>query len=284
MSAGLERHYARLLRLYPADYRRARGTELLETLLASAEDGRRRPAGREVAALVLGALRVRAGRERRQSVRHSWLAAVRAAALMLLVYGTATTAVRMALGLPKVLTLVVAVLLGLFAVIAALGNYYRSAAAIAAAAFLVSVTTSGPNFGDFWQFPLAVVLLLALPRRRPLPVAGLLRYVPALPLLLIAADNGLGQAFPQVAGILQRGVLVALCAGALLWLAVDERVAMALGLLLLNDLLIQLGWTLLDGSAVQSWPAAVSSMAVAAFGPAVLLLTSATAARHQANL
>jgi hypothetical protein len=275
---NLEKHYGRLLRLYPAEYRRARGAEILETLLESAEDGRRRPAAREVSALVLGALRVRAG-----SRQHRWPAAARAAALMLLVYGTANTAVQVALFRPP-LPSWVALILGLFAVVAGLRDHYRSAAAVATAAFLIAVTVSGPTVTDFWQFPLAVVLLLALPRRRPLPVAGLLRYAPALPLLLVAADNGLGQAFPDVAGILQRGAVAALCAGALLWLAVDERVAMALGLLLLNGLLIQVAWTLFDGHAVQSWPAAVSSIAVAAFGPAVLLLTSATTARHQATL
>ena len=84
-SAGrnaLERRYARLLLLYPAGYRRSRGTELLATLLESTPDGRSRPALREVGPLVLGALRAHAGR--RHNLRLTWLATVHAAVVMLL--------------------------------------------------------------------------------------------------------------------------------------------------------------------------------------------------------
>jgi hypothetical protein len=62
---GLERGYRRLLRAYPAWYRRERGGEILDTLLAAAPRGRTWPSLRDCGALVLGGLRVRAGQDRR---------------------------------------------------------------------------------------------------------------------------------------------------------------------------------------------------------------------------
>lgn len=62
---GPERGYRRLLRAYPAWYRRERGEEILDTLLAAAPRGRTRPSLRDSRALILGGLRVRAGQDRR---------------------------------------------------------------------------------------------------------------------------------------------------------------------------------------------------------------------------
>jgi hypothetical protein len=62
---GPERGYRSLLRAYPAWYRRERGDEMLDTLLATTPDGRTWPAPRDAAALILGGLRVRAGLDRR---------------------------------------------------------------------------------------------------------------------------------------------------------------------------------------------------------------------------
>ncbi|MBY8874001.1 hypothetical protein K7640_19420 [Micromonospora sp. PLK6-60] len=82
----LERRYRWLLRAYPRAYRRYRADEMLETLLATA-DQRRRPDLREAAALVVGGLRARTGVDRlgsRSALGHS---ALRLSALPLLVYG-----------------------------------------------------------------------------------------------------------------------------------------------------------------------------------------------------
>jgi hypothetical protein len=56
---GLERRYRRLLRAYPAWYRRERSEEMLGTLLEDGPPGRRWPPFRNVRALVIGGLRVR---------------------------------------------------------------------------------------------------------------------------------------------------------------------------------------------------------------------------------
>jgi hypothetical protein len=63
---GPQHRYRRLLRAYPAWYRRERGPEILDTLLAAA-GGRAWPSRRDAAALILGGLRVRAGQHRRLS-------------------------------------------------------------------------------------------------------------------------------------------------------------------------------------------------------------------------
>jgi hypothetical protein len=55
---GLERRYARWTTLfYPADYRRERGSELVDTYLSLAAPGRKRPSARDVADLAAGGLR-----------------------------------------------------------------------------------------------------------------------------------------------------------------------------------------------------------------------------------
>jgi len=296
VSADLERRYTRLLHLYPAAYRRARGAELLETLLESAEQGRTRPAAREVAALVLGALRAYAGRDRRQSTRLSWLVAFRAAALMLLVYDLAERAVAVAFdasyGGPSIWTpfalalTLVALTLGACAVGAVLRGRYGIAVATATAAFVatlvVTLSTGDVVFGGLWGFPLAIALLVPLLRHRPPPAAGLVRYAPVLPLLLVLVDQGASAVLPGIAGILQRGAVLALCAGSLLWLAVDERLAMAVGLLVLNTMLIQTAF--LVGGGVRSPAGAAVAMAITGFAPVVLLLASATTARRRARI
>jgi hypothetical protein len=62
---GPERGYRRLLRAYPVWYRRERGEEMLDTLLAALPHGRTWPSLRDSGALILGGLRVRAGQNRR---------------------------------------------------------------------------------------------------------------------------------------------------------------------------------------------------------------------------
>ncbi|MEV6304732.1 hypothetical protein AB0M02_35345 [Actinoplanes sp. NPDC051861] len=298
MSASLERRWARLLRLYPAEFRRARGAEVLDTLLASAEDGRMRPARREVAAFVLGALRAHAGRSRRPAARDSWLTACWIAALMLLVSGVADNALSFGVDLAvrgpdewpawPAAPALAALTLGLAAIWMVLRRWHLAGALVATAAVAMSVVVSPPSamwpgLGAVWRFPLAVVLLgiVVLARRPPAAPAGLLRYLPLLPVSLVLTDLLFGQVFTQVTGILTRGLSVAVLAGALFWLLVDERVAMAVGLFLLNGLLVQA--VFLGGEGLG--PADVALLlGLSALGPAVLLSASATAARRQARV
>ncbi|MEU7993835.1 hypothetical protein AB0B83_00645 [Micromonospora sp. NPDC049060] len=57
----LEKRYRMLLRAYPADYRRERADELIDTLIGDESTTRRWPSVREAASLIRGALRVHGG-------------------------------------------------------------------------------------------------------------------------------------------------------------------------------------------------------------------------------
>jgi hypothetical protein len=299
MTEILERRYARLLRLYPADYRRARGAELLETLGESAEPGRTRPSVREATALVVGALRVRAGQDRLRSLGHTWLAALRVAALTLLVHDMAGGAARAVRGLAQeeftfgILSLLdpgsidlVATVLSACAVVAVTRGRYGSAMVAAGAGFLMvqleSFPMKGPSSGLFWQVPLAILFLLPLLRRPPVVVSGLLKYLPLVPLLLVALELTAAAVGPSFAPV-QIGVLVVISAVGLVWLAVDERVAMALGLLLMNGLLLQVAFVV-ETRAAQLPAQMIAAVTLAAVAPAVLLGFGVTAARRQARL
>ncbi len=61
----LERRCKLLLTAYPAEYRRARGEEILGTLLEATPPGRGWPQARDVRALIIGGLRARAMANRR---------------------------------------------------------------------------------------------------------------------------------------------------------------------------------------------------------------------------
>ncbi|GAA2680875.1 hypothetical protein [Actinoplanes palleronii] len=279
MTAPLELTYGRLLRLYPADFRRERGAEVLDTLLEMADDsGRSRPAPREVLALVVSALRMRAGRPPGATTRQSWLTAIRVGALLLIVHGVAGVLVDRAfngqywiLWSPWLVTQAGPVL-GLIALVLVARRWHLAAAVVLLPA----------GFAGVWDFFGAAVLLGFLVGRRPLPAKGLLRYAPIVPLLLALGDQLLGSAFPEVSGILRFGLLMALVVAGLIWLVVDERVALALGLLYLNSLLVELGYAMSWG--VQSYSALALGLSITALPPALLLGLGTETARRQSRL
>ncbi|WP_433126109.1 hypothetical protein ACQPWW_25810 [Micromonospora sp. CA-240977] len=85
----LERRYLRLLLAYPADYRRARGAEIVGTYLDLAEPGRRWPSPADAADLLRGGARQRL----RAAGIASLLPGVRLAALLSLVTASALAGV-----------------------------------------------------------------------------------------------------------------------------------------------------------------------------------------------
>lgn len=83
---SLKAHYQRLLLAYPSEYRRHRGEEMLETLLATAEPEQSRPKAREACSLLLEGLRTRAGSGGRLLTRSGcWLGGLYLAVVLLLV-------------------------------------------------------------------------------------------------------------------------------------------------------------------------------------------------------
>jgi hypothetical protein len=277
-----------LLYLYPAEYRRSRGPELLATLDEAAAD--RRP---EFFGLVLGALRAHAD----HTHRGSWLTAIRVAALTVLVSAIVSAPLYMGAFLgdaPRTdwemfepdLPGMAAMPFGLVAALAVLREWYRSAAVAAAAAFVVAVTVlslkDGPVQGAYLWYPVAAVLLLPLFSADPRPARGVLRYVPLLPLLYVLIDQrGLEQV---VVG--EQGIAILLCIGVTPWASVDERVATAVGLYLLGQGLVRtLAPVLWAAHAGHDIPHVyVQSMVILAMPPALLLTVSAFAVRRRRSL
>jgi hypothetical protein len=92
----LERRCRRLLRSYPRWYRRQRGEEMLATLLEASQPGQRWPSARDVRALIIGGLRVRATQDQRLTTAANLrLAAQLGAALtlLLLIAGNLTSVI-----------------------------------------------------------------------------------------------------------------------------------------------------------------------------------------------
>lgn len=272
----IERRYARLIRLYPAAHRATRGPEMLDALLQSPFSLR------EVRALLLGALRAHAARQD-VSPRQDLLTAFRTAAMMLLAAGVVSRAVyvvRPFLSSAETAGNLAVAALGLAALACALrGRYLLSAlgalVTLVASAFwpVLDIALWG-----LWGYPLAILLLIPLRWFRPGRASGVLKYLPLLPVVLVLGDLLYSEVFPAVSGILRGGVYVGVVMAALLWLAVDERVSMAVGLYFLDTLFVGLvyladGWT--------SVSALVLRLVVIGVPPVVLLAAAAGRNRYQ---
>ena len=272
----LERRYARLLRLYPPAYRRARGAEMLAVLMDAAPPDRRRPQWREVRGLILGALRVRAGAQGRRTAGQSWRVSLRTAALILLIQAAGDAlwqmfhpgAERLAIAQVAVRLTVAAVCV--LAIGAVLRGAHLVATVVTAGAFVVQMATpqlllhvAGPSFpylSPSWQLPLVVVLLIPLVGRGRVVAPKALNLLLLVPVVSVAL-NAYGTLTRDPAFQTgSRAVWQILAVAAILWSVVDERVAMAVGLALLHvvvdralfDLTPLLGnwstwrWTLID--------------------------------------
>lgn len=292
MSSNPERRYARLLRLYPKAYRDRHGAEMLATLAEA-----NHPAGRETAALLVGALRAHAGLARLTSPGSLWVSALRLAALLLVAHATAQAAARAGrivfseLLMGRGLTLLSdlghlgAAACGTLALLTLAAGRYPTGMTLTAGTFActlwglswypsISITLVD---GAFWQLPLAFLLTVPLLRRRPptsaRPVAWLLAVPIALLVLPTAFDASLRwQPYP----LLALGVI------ALLWAMIDARVAIAASALFAVQALTLLdyyapGWA--DGRT-ETLPSLVTYAASAV----ILAATGATLTRRQARL
>jgi hypothetical protein len=253
MSERLERRYRRLLLAYPAAYRRARGDELLDTLMELSRPGQRRPSVRETAALLLGGVRVRAGADRLRSAADVWLDGARVALVLIMavevilalrtielawsdrvVGEPASVAKVSALAVPAAKLL----LAGAAAVALVRGRYLRSLV-LALLAPVPSLALVFAVYEDnavvvataLWWLPV-IGLMVPLLRRRP--PARPWRWQLAMPLLIVAA----ALIMPRFDLYLTMLVVLVLgLAACLAWAAmVDPRPAIGLGLLILTSL------------------------------------------------
>ena len=249
--SDLERRYTRLLRLYPAAYRRARGAEMLAVLMDSTPPNRHRPPWREVGGLIVGALQVRAGAQGHRTIGHSWRVALRTAALILLIQaagdalwqimfnpdGQSLSPVRAAVNLTIAAVCVLAI-------VAVVRGVYLVAAIVTAGAFVLQAAapaivlhfSSGfiRYLSPSWHLAFTVVLLLPLVGRGTVvaPKAlNLMLLVPVVSVVLNAYGTLTGDPSFQTGS---RAVWQTLAVAAILWSIVDERVAMTLGLAFFN--------------------------------------------------
>ncbi|MFI5889773.1 hypothetical protein ACIA5D_06590 [Actinoplanes sp. NPDC051513] len=254
MSPDLEQWYADLLRLYPKAYREERAGEMLATVVEA-----ERPVVRETAALILGALRARAGLAGLTSPGQWWLSALRLTVLVLVAHATALAGAKAGrivfsdllqgrgLALPSDLGHVGAFVTGGLALLAFAAARYLSGILLAAATFVLTLWALSwyPTFmftlvdGEFWPLPLAMLLAVPLllwpPRPAARPVWWLLAVPVALLVLPTAFDASLGW---------QPYALLALGVVALLWTVVDARVAIAAGGLFVVQVLTLISfWT-----------------------------------------
>ena len=247
----LERRYLRLLHLYPAAYRRARGAEMLAVLMDSAPPDRRRPQWREVRGLIIGALRVRAGAQGRRTAGQSWRVSLRTAALILLIQAAGDALWQMmfnpdgeSLPIARVAVSLTTAAVCVLAVVAVLRGAYLVAAVLTAGAFVLQmvgpqiVLHFSPPFITYlapsWQLPFVVLLLIPLIGRGTVVAPKALNLTLLVPVVSVAlnAYGTLTQDPSFQTG--SRTVWQTLAVAAIVWSVVDERVAMTLGLAFFN--------------------------------------------------
>jgi hypothetical protein len=276
-----------LLHAYPAWYRRQRGEEMLGTLMEASPAGRRWPLPRDIRAMLIGGLRVRAGQHRRLStpanLRLAGLLGVALALLWLIgnnlgtaimfwthVYPAATPA---GLGYQAA-----ASLLALAAVLAAWFAPWPVVAAPAVAGAALWVY-SGDRVMASQPAGLLILLVILTAGRERIPrswlgLAGLLFAVTVLAQATAAPRLYFLFAALSFAPWVVLGVVI-------LWAAVDARPAVAMAIYLASNYLI---FTLIGYAGYGAAPAAAWEWYLPAVGVAVLGSCALWRLRRQAVL
>ena len=235
---GPERGYRRLLRAYPAWYRRERGEEIVDTLLAAAPAGRARPSLRDARALVLGGLRVRAGQDRRLTTAANLRLAV-LFGVVLWLSGRASFELSFACQgwlhwVPPGQHFAYQAACGLV-VLAAAGSAWLAPRPVAAAISLIAAAACAwPWQGLWWLLGqpamLVALALLALGRERmPRSWLWLFGVVIVGQILTLLIEFGPGPSSYLISQLLNNLPLV-LVAAVVLWAVVDARPAIAVGI------------------------------------------------------
>ncbi len=234
---GLERAYRWLLYAYPAWYRRERGDEMLDTLLAAAPHGRTWLSLRDSAALILGGLRVRAGQNRRLTTATNLRLAV--------LFGVALwLSERMSsdLGFAALMWLhsVPAghsgyLLFSGLAILAAAGAAWLTPRPVAVAVALAAAAVCAYSSQSPWWLlgepaMLVALALLALGKERmPRSWLWLFGIVIAGQILTLLIEFGLGSPSYLTSQLLNNLPLM-LVGAVMLWAVVDARPAIAVGI------------------------------------------------------
>lgn len=298
----LERRYRRLLRLYPTAYQQTRGAEMLAVLMDSAPPGRRRPQWREAQALLLGALRARAGAHERRTAGQSWRVALSAAATMLLVQyaGDALWKTMYSpdgLGIPTALiaaNLAIAAACVL-AIVAVARGWYLAAVVLAAGTFAFETVApqvvahfSTPPYAIMGLpqggLPLAVVLLIPLVGRGTVVVPKRFSRMLLIPVASVALDAYGTLARDPFFQTGSRAVWQAFAVAAILWSFIDERVAMTFGLAFLGVVVNRAVADPLTLGDFSQWRWTLTDMGVLAILPVLDIAFGATVAVRRTRI
>jgi hypothetical protein len=227
---------------------------MLATLLDSVEPGRDRPPRREVVALVIGGLRARLGTAAALSVGHARPAALRVAALALVCHAVAQAVAYAGQIVSELLVghkLVsvsdvghpMAVLTGVAAILLLARGSYRVGMGLVASTFVLEQWALSWQtlpmrlvVGDFWQLPLAFVVILPLALHGG-PVSDRpLRWLLGVPAALVLLPTQFGATLHVQPFALGAVVLVGLALS-----FVDARAAVAIAVVLIAPILALLG-------------------------------------------
>ncbi|MFI8802607.1 hypothetical protein [Micromonospora chalcea] len=293
----LEKRYRMLLRAYPADYRRERADELIDTLIGDEPTTRRWPSAREAASLVRGGLRVYGGGAAPRPTAVLFWQGIHLGALAVLALGVLiglddiVEAFQFG-GLSDPLTVLrnqgIHEIVLIAALVALVAGRARTAAVLAVTAAVVPTVISQYLFLNGlpqWWAPVVAAPLIVLGLRRPADVppapranavlvtAGLLalHLIPAGGLRMADAGPRIVVAVMVVAGI-----------AAFLWVATaDQRLLIAVVPTLLLGTLHQLDNSGLTGELLRR-PDALPSLVVAVLMAVVAVVSTRQRQRTRA--
>ncbi|MEU4437342.1 hypothetical protein [Micromonospora chalcea] len=293
----LEKRYRMLLRAYPADYRRERADELIDTLIGDEPTTRRWPSAREAASLVRGGLRVYGGGAAPRPTAVLFWQGIHLGALAVLALGVLiglddiVEAFQFG-GLSDPLTVLrnqgIHEIVLIAALVALVAGRARTAAALAVTAAVVPTVISQYLFLNGlpqWWAPVVAAPLIVLGLRRPADVppapranavlvtAGILalHLIPAGGLRMADAGPRIVVAVMVVAGI-----------AAFLWVATaDQRLLIAVVPTLLLGTLHQLDNSGLTGELLRR-PDALPSLVVAVLMAVVAVVSTRQRQRTRA--
>lgn len=290
----LARRYRALLAFYPRWYREQRGAELVGTLLDAARPGQARPTWREMRALVLEGLRVRAGTAGHRDVGATLADSLRVTVLLALVMWTVGAAVELnnALGVRGVAWWPAGGIVVTFGVVTfvlvALGRFGPAVPLMACGALAgaglptLLVLTTGVGSGSIVDHRLTVPSVVVLvgaavlrrhPPRRPRAGAGTVVSAGALPLLYFAPGFILlnGPISPAAVFWFLHVAALALYLAALGYVAVDPCPALVAAALLV--LVIAQTVALVGGFG--EWPPGLGEYLAVLAGAAVVAVVAA---------
>lgn len=293
----LEKRYRMLLRAYPADYRRERADELIDTLIGDEPTTRRWPSLRQAASLIRGALRVHGGSTAPRPTAVLFWQGIHLGAIAVLALGALiglddiVEAFQFG-GLSDPLTVLrnqgIHEIVLIAALVALVAGRARTAAALAVAAAVVPTAISTYLFANGlpqWWAPVVATPLILLGLRRPAdvppaPRANAVLVTAGILALHLIPANGFRMVDPGTRAAAAAMVIVGVAA--FLWVATaDQRLLIAVVPTLLLGTLHQLDNSGLTGELLRR-PDALPSLVVAVLMAVVAVVSTQLRQRTRA--